>query len=398
MNEFQQLQNPDNVPGRVSSGYQRQNTNMYAIQTGLDTTEPYDNGSGLITIPAGGLVELNGVMFKLTAGIELQKPVAAQAYWVAITDNGDGVGDTPSTASASLVDRPGAWNPAKKGCYRTDGSRTLNWVSLGSLASTAGLPIVHNSGNVKGSAAIQLSPGWYRVEIVSGSGGGNGGNGGNGVAASTGGSSNGGAGGAGGSATNKITKYKIFFFDKSGQHDIKVGGNGGNGGTGGQGGGGENTSSYNYYSGGGGGGGGGGTGESTSFDDFETGEVPCGAGGHGGDGSCDGGGGAGVPGGNFVPTVNFTYDRKTSGRTGGADNGGDGGGIGGESVSGSTSSYGGRGGRGGSSGGSAGAMGINGGPGAGGGAGGGGGGRGIDGKNRPDGFVGAGSCEVRRIE
>jgi hypothetical protein len=59
-NEFTLLPNPDNTPGAVSTGYQRQNTNLFCLYTGLDTTEPFDNGNGTITIPAGGLVGSQG--------------------------------------------------------------------------------------------------------------------------------------------------------------------------------------------------------------------------------------------------------------------------------------------------------------------------------------------------
>ena len=151
-NDFQQLPNPDNVPGQMTSGYQRQNNNILAIQTGLDTTEPYDNGAGLITIPAGGIIELNGVMFKLPEPVSLTKTDPAKAYWVAVFDNRNG------KASASLVDRPGAWDSTKQGCYRTDGARTLNWVSLGAIEDN-GTPV-----KVKENARtenLQLNAGWY---------------------------------------------------------------------------------------------------------------------------------------------------------------------------------------------------------------------------------------------
>jgi hypothetical protein len=395
MNEFQQLPNPDNVPGKVSSGYQRQNTNMFAIQTGLDTTEPHDNGNGVITIPKGGIVELNGVMFKLTATITLTKPIPSRAYWVAIEDNGEGA------ATAELVEYPGTWSPDKKGCYLTDGRRTLNWVSLGSLFNPAAFATVKEILLTKSSETIQLKPGWYHVYLESGAGGGNGQPGGDGVQTASS-STPGGVGGQGGSAMNRISKDKIFFFDKSGQHEIKTGGDGTNGGSGGKGGAGLYSPAGEWKPGGGGGGGASGSGEFTSFDNFETGEVPCGEGGRGGAGGCTGGGGAGVPGGT-LPNDN-AYNRMRDGRTGGADNGGDGGGGDKSGVSTSTggsnkpenSALGGRGGRGGGSlTGAAGASGINGANGVDGG-GGGGGGKGLDGKYRPNGVSG-GSCVVRGI-
>ena len=168
-NEFQKLPNPDNVPGAVTSGYQRQNTNLYVLQTGLDTTEPYDDGEGAISIPAGGIVDVNGVLFKLTADVVLGKPNAGTCYWVAIADNGDG------TTTPSLVTRPGAWDSAKKGCYTEDNKRTLNWVSLGQT-SYSGLPLT-KTFNTKGMHTWRGKTGWYYIILKSGLGGGNGGSG-----------------------------------------------------------------------------------------------------------------------------------------------------------------------------------------------------------------------------
>jgi hypothetical protein len=206
MNEFHIMRNPDNVPGAVSSGYQRQNNNLYALQTGMDTTEPYDNGQGVITIPADGVVDLNGVLFKLTADIVLQKSDPDTCYWVAIEDGGQG------TASAKLVTRPGAWSPAWQGCYTFDSNmRTLNWVSLGELANLTEEPIF--SQNVKGRWEVPLRKGWYYADLASGKGGGDA------------------SGRQGGVATVSKTLRFPFFHDGKKPVRVKVGGDGFNGGT-----------------------------------------------------------------------------------------------------------------------------------------------------------------------
>ena len=153
MNELQQLSNPDNVPGAVTTGYQRQNTNIFAIQTGLDTTEPFDNGNGLITVPAGGVIEVNGVMFKIVTDVALTKPDANTAYWVEVIDNGD------ETATFNLTTRPGKWNPSKQGCYTENNNRTLNWVSLGNFNESTNLPIRTTTNTI--GEIWQLELGWY---------------------------------------------------------------------------------------------------------------------------------------------------------------------------------------------------------------------------------------------
>jgi hypothetical protein len=162
-NELTLLPNPDNTPGAVSSGYQRQNTNIFCIQTGLDTTEPFDNDSGTITIPAGEIVEVNGSLFKISANVSLTKQNSNYAYWIAVSPSGN-------SASLSLVTRPGTWNPAKQGFYRSDGLKTLNWVSHGtSISGSVGTPMY--SRTTKGTEYVYLKKGWYYIELRSGAGG-----------------------------------------------------------------------------------------------------------------------------------------------------------------------------------------------------------------------------------
>jgi hypothetical protein len=361
----------------MSSGYQRQNTNMYVLQTGLDTTEPYDDGAGNITVPMGGVVEMNGAMFKLGSSVFITKPDPSKAYWLGVTDNGDG------TASLTLKDtnddpfyRPGTWNPAKQGCYTTDGIKTLNWVSLGSLngsPGTAVFPKPQDPQDVKGTWEVNLPKGWYYAELESGKGAGNGSAGGNGVSYS-----GGGAGGPGGVAAVTDTASAIFFHDGKKPLTVKVGGDGGNGGKGGNGG------QGSPIGGGGGGGGGSGAGEKTSIEGIaETKAVPGGNGGNAGNVTVVGGyyGQLGGGGGGVIGGSGRTYDRissengssrggKGSGYPagdGGKGNGGNGGNAGIDPDSGRT--YGG----------------------------GGGGGMGINGWERPDGVPG-GHCRIYRLE
>ena len=220
---LQLMPNPDNVPGAVTTGYQRQNTNMFAIKTGLDTTAPFDDGTG-VTIPLGGVVETNGAMYRIVNEITLTKPNASAAYWVAVVPGEDG-----STATFELRARPGAWDSARNGCYLPDGRRTLDWVSLGEVSSLgAGNDAVVFEQNIKGKWTANLKKGWYGTRLASGLGGGNGGNGADGVAGNI--ASPGGGGGVPQIATVLL---KAFFHDGKEIVNIKIGGNGGNGGDGG---------------------------------------------------------------------------------------------------------------------------------------------------------------------
>jgi hypothetical protein len=176
----------------------------------------------------GGVIEVSGVMFKLSADITIPKPDINTAYWIAITDNGDG------TATAAPVTGPGTWDSARQGCYRSDGSRTLNWVSLGTLGGSPGTQIF--SKTTKGAFTIDpLKKGWYYAALCSGLGGGDASSG------SPGANTSGGQGAqSGGVPYIYKTADKILFNKKPNETMLsgRVGGNAGPGGKGGNGGGG----------------------------------------------------------------------------------------------------------------------------------------------------------------
>jgi hypothetical protein len=357
-NEFTKIPNPDNTPGAVSTGYQQQNTNIFCLQTGLDTTEPFDNDDGTITIPAGGIVEVNGSLFKLTNTVTITKqPLPALVNWLAVLDNGNG------TATITAVTAPGIWNPAKQGCYRTDGARTLNFVSDGYLGST---PSQIYSKATKGNASIRLSKGWYYFSLGSGLSSGTPG---------TGQSGAGGAGGGGGTSFSSNQKMKTIFIEKDTKLTIHVGGSGFDGGNGASG----------IGSTAGGGGGAAGPGEATTIIELglDTGEQKPNNGGSGGNangalyGGGGGGGETGGPGGtsstsggvsgqNGKSCLGGSYE-KTGGAGGNSGNGGLGG-IAGQS--------------------SVGGNGTNGG----------GGGMGSHGKFRPNNDPAAGYCTIYKLE
>ncbi|MDR2149859.1 MAG: hypothetical protein LBO67_03405 [Spirochaetaceae bacterium] len=358
------------MPEAVSTGYQRQNTNIFCLQTGLDTTAPFDNGSGTISIPAGGVVEINGVLFKLNSTISLSKPSNNTAYWVAITDNGNG------TASASLVTRPGIYDFGKLGCYTAENKRTLNWVSRGTLSGSPGAQVF--SKTTKGIQEVSLQRGWYYAELRSGLGAGDGG------------ANAGASGGSGGVPSVYDTKYRIFFHEGKVLLTAKVGGNGYNGGAGGNGGG------YNRK-GTGGFGGGSGAGEESELRGIiktnriregnssggQTGFISgYGQGGQGRSGLANGGNG-GYGGSGSYGSIGETGERNDNAAGEGFGDTGGSGGTGGRSYKGSN-----------------GADGVVGGKGVysnTGGGGGGGGGGGAPGWQRPDGDSAAGYCTISKL-
>ena len=160
------INNPSQLPLGVVEGYQQQNTNMFAAKVGLDTTAPFDNGT-VITVPIGGVVEANGVMYSVASEWEHTKPNADTAYWIAVVPSEDGL-----TADFELVTRPSVWSPERNGSYFTSGDfnncRTLNWVSRGNLANAPGGfdDTVYLRTTKINRETISLQKGWYTVFIV----------------------------------------------------------------------------------------------------------------------------------------------------------------------------------------------------------------------------------------
>ncbi len=266
---LEKIPNPDNVPNGVKSGYQRQNENMYMIQTGLDTCEPfYDENTGLVIIPAGGIIEVNGFLFKITEKIELNTFKIKSTYWIAIGE------DENKVTTAALVNRPGKWNAEKQGCYLADGRRILNWVLYQSFTPDKNSEIRNGAiiEGKKGTYEINLKKGWYYIYLKSGKGGGDGTNGSTSY-----------AGSGGIPSTNKYFS-RVIFFDTNKSVSVKVGGDGKIGESGSPG----LPNGVTSDRGVGGGGGGSGGGEATSFDLYTTGRVPRGRSGTGGGGSLGG--------------------------------------------------------------------------------------------------------------
>lgn len=119
--ELVQLPNPDNVPGAVSTGYQRQNVNLLAGQTGLDLTAPYVSGATIV-LPVGGIIDVNGVLYKIETEAILT-PANLTDAWYIYLEVGTGTAFTPK-----LTTTHGTFNAAKNARYTASNERILNWV------------------------------------------------------------------------------------------------------------------------------------------------------------------------------------------------------------------------------------------------------------------------------
>jgi hypothetical protein len=72
-NNFQLLPNPTFIPEAVSTGYQRQNTNLFAAQTGLDNAIFSTNNNSVVK--AGSVLEYNGALYKILTDIDLTNDI-----------------------------------------------------------------------------------------------------------------------------------------------------------------------------------------------------------------------------------------------------------------------------------------------------------------------------------
>jgi hypothetical protein len=206
------LPNPDNIPGAVSSGYQRQNTNFLALQTGLDTIQLYDSGTS-VKIYAGGIIEINGSIFKITNDVTITYTPSGFFFFIAVKDNGNG------TASFSFVNSPGIYYPDKKSYYQSDGRRTIKFAASSGLAAVgSSVEIIYET--TKGLFTRYLEPGWYYLQMNSGSGNGNGADA---TAVNP---------GNGGTVKNSTSLLKMFYLEKGESVFFKCGGSGDSGGRG----------------------------------------------------------------------------------------------------------------------------------------------------------------------
>jgi hypothetical protein len=244
-NELQLLPNPTNIPEAVSSGYQRQNTNFLSSVVGLDLLR-IEKSDNTLTVYSGGIVEVNGAIFKVLNNTSLSMDTSSNQY-LSLTPSG------ADYVSLGLTTSLGTFDNAKNGYY-SEGARIINIYDNPHYVvpnSITGSQVVNVSGNI--STTYTAAKGWYRYEIQGGNGG-NGGGGGMGGGIGGTPSQYGGQGGSGTAGQTAPVKTGIFRIDSPCILSIVSGGNGGSGGTGAQGG---NVYNYSVYLVGGNGGNGG---------------------------------------------------------------------------------------------------------------------------------------------
>lgn len=118
--EFEILENPTSNPEAVSTGYQRQNTNMLAGRVGIDLSYVEADGADAV-VKIAGPVDVNGILYTCKQAATLT-PAAAGAYFIRLKDAGGDFLEPELTQDAIT------WDPSKMGFYDISGRRALNWV------------------------------------------------------------------------------------------------------------------------------------------------------------------------------------------------------------------------------------------------------------------------------
>jgi hypothetical protein len=343
------IDNPDQVPGAASSGYGRQNEQIYAMRTGhimlgltgmADTTRP--------KIADGSVFEVNGAFYKCAADEDIApSPTPSpnkKNYIYAVPD-----GDSASFTFMANAPEP-SWNAKKGGWYNGNNravARIFYQIEAGvgkyydkivldsyaaGASSSSNAPIPNPSPgqtpdvtfNTVGNFTTLLLPGGYHV-VMKGPSGGDGGDGGDGGSSGAAGYS----GQVGMDGQNLVVKFEVaeqfslgVEIYPRGERGVD-GGNGGSGAVGSPGGGG----------GGGSGGGGGGPvrlyGQVNYVCNGGLGGVG-GGGGKGGPNNTGGNGGSGGQAGYPPPLLNFRPEGTPGGNgSAGSGAGGGSGGLGG---------------------------------------------------------------------
>lgn len=119
-NEASILNNPTSIPEAVSTGYQRQNTNIVAARVGMDESVVV-GGAGKCTLKVSGPVDVNGVLYTIDEEVEFTLPSAGE-YIIYFADGIAG------HLTPTITQEPGIFSADKNAHYTNDGYRILNWL------------------------------------------------------------------------------------------------------------------------------------------------------------------------------------------------------------------------------------------------------------------------------
>jgi hypothetical protein len=116
---FQKIQSPENVPSADIADYQKQNAILSASYLGLDTS-CLSIIEGKVILKANGIIEYNGVLYKILTDIDLTNDINnifLTNDFCCLAFNGD---------SISAVSDKGTLLQSKNARYLSSGKRLLN--------------------------------------------------------------------------------------------------------------------------------------------------------------------------------------------------------------------------------------------------------------------------------
>ncbi|MDX1699801.1 MAG: hypothetical protein R3250_04235, partial [Melioribacteraceae bacterium] len=118
--EFEIQNNPDSVPGLVSTGYQRQNTNSEVARNGLDLSVVTPvTSAAQVTVDISGGVDVNGTMYSCKSQATLAVTTGVRYIKLAAGSSTDFLTPTITTSR-------GTFDSTKNGYYDS-GDRVLDW-------------------------------------------------------------------------------------------------------------------------------------------------------------------------------------------------------------------------------------------------------------------------------
>jgi hypothetical protein len=172
-NQSERINNPDLIPGAVSTGYQAQNIRAEASTIGIDKIVVIPSGGDAI-VKVSGPIDFNGLLYSVKSEVTLT-PGANGRYWIYLKDDGQ----APQYYTPALTQTAPVFDASKNAHYLPTGERVLNTSIFRSggvveLSYYDNYPIAHEVRRTTSGTWVAPYSKYYEIEMC-----GRGGNGGN---------------------------------------------------------------------------------------------------------------------------------------------------------------------------------------------------------------------------
>jgi hypothetical protein len=194
-NQSERINNPDLIPGDVSTGYQAQNIRAEASTIGIDKIVVIPDGGDAI-VKVSGPIDFNGLLYSVKSEVTLT-PGADGRYWIYLKDDGQ----APQYYTPALTQTAPVFDASKNAHYLPTGERVLNTSIFRSggvveLSYYDNYPIAHEVRLLSSVTWVAPFSKYYEVEMC--------GKGGDGGSASNTPSGPGYSGGGGGGGYGRV--------------------------------------------------------------------------------------------------------------------------------------------------------------------------------------------------